>query len=220
MSLEDYIPDIESSEWWWQSSEAIKEISERFKESVKKWAAWVKRTQKDEKKAKTGDLLLANFLVKLILDKKYDPLLNQLFSSLSKWFSSNFLLWVMSLVYVDISHKIRELSWKSQVEFSYKSIEVIIFDDSNLPISVKNRINSWVEDMIDSVSINYSHLVTERLLELLKNDETIIKFISLVFAFFLRDVNITITQSKSESIVAFILWEVYKSLEKLEIENI
>ncbi|MDD3646356.1 MAG: hypothetical protein PHH06_03015 [Candidatus Gracilibacteria bacterium] len=220
MSLEDYIPDIESSEGGGQSAEAIKEISEKFKESVKKGAAGIKRTQKDEKKAKAQDMLLANFLVKLILDKKYDPLLNSLFSSLSKGFSSNFLLGVMSLVYIDISHKIREFSGKQQIDFSYKSPELVTFDDAHLPIPIKNRINSWVEDMIDSVSINYSHIQTEKLLELLKTDESIIKFISLVFAFFLREVNITITESKAESIIAFILTEVYKSLEKLEIEEV
>jgi hypothetical protein len=44
----------------------------------------MKRTQKDEKKAKKYDMLLAGFLVKIIIDKKYDFILNPLFSTLDK----------------------------------------------------------------------------------------------------------------------------------------
>jgi hypothetical protein len=46
---------------------------------VKKASAGIKRTQKDEKKAKKQDILLANFLVQLILDRKYDNILVNLF---------------------------------------------------------------------------------------------------------------------------------------------
>lgn len=44
MGLEDFVP----SEWmdsWPKSAE----ISEKFKESIKKASAWIKRVQKDEK---------------------------------------------------------------------------------------------------------------------------------------------------------------------------
>ena len=47
MSLEEFIP-LESSEWWSQSTE----VSEKMKEAAKKAGAGIKRTQKDEKKAK------------------------------------------------------------------------------------------------------------------------------------------------------------------------
>jgi len=52
MSLEDFVPEIESSEWSWNTAESSKEVSEKFKESVKKASAWIGRTQKDEKKLK------------------------------------------------------------------------------------------------------------------------------------------------------------------------
>jgi hypothetical protein len=44
----------------------------------------MKRTQKDEKKAKKYDMLLAGFLVKIIIDKQYDFILSPLFSCLDK----------------------------------------------------------------------------------------------------------------------------------------
>lgn len=220
MSLEDYSPDIDSSESWWNSSEASREVSEKFKESIKKASAWVGRTKRDESKAKAYDMLLANFLVKLILDKKYDNLLSLLFSSLDKWYPSNFLIWIMSLVYIDISHKIRELSLKPQIEYSYKAPNPVEFDDDHLHPQVKQRINEWVEDMIDSVSVEYSSLLTNRLVELLKTDEDIIVFISKVFSFFLKESNIVISESQSQNIVSFILKEVYASLNRLNVEEI
>ena len=67
MSLEDFSP-VESSEWGWNSTE----ISEKYKEAAKKAGAGIKRTQKDESKAKKYDFLLAKFLVKMIL-KIYCP---------------------------------------------------------------------------------------------------------------------------------------------------
>ncbi len=68
MSLDEFTPDIESSEGGWNSAEASKEVSEKFKEAVKK--------------AKKYDFLLANFLVKIIVDKKYDPILERLFKTM------------------------------------------------------------------------------------------------------------------------------------------
>lgn len=220
MSIEDYTPDIESSEWWWQSTEAIKEVSEKFKESIKKWSAWIKRTQKDEKKAKQYDMLLANFLVQIIINPKYDFILTELFTLLNRWYPSNFLLWVISLIYIEVSHKIKEISIKPQIEFSYKSPKNIEFDDSELHPQVKDRINLWVEDIVDSVSAEYSSVQITKLINLLKVDEEIVKFISLTFKFFLKECNIEISNSKSSNIASFILSEVYKSLEKLKLENI
>lgn len=215
MWLEDYTP-VESSEWWTQSTE----VSEVFKESVKKASAGMKRTKKDEWKARTHDMLLAGFLVQLLLDKKYDPFLQKLFDCLSWGFPSNFILWIVSLIKEDISNKIREISMKPIIEYSYKSPSPIHFDDSNLHPQVKQRINEWVEDMVDSVTIEYSSLMTVKILELIDDNELLIDYISSVFVFFLKESNIVISKQQSENIVYFILWEVKSSIEKLSIDNI
>lgn len=216
MGLDDFTWPDESWEGWWQSSE----VSEVFKEQVKKASAWIKRTRKDEQKAKKYDLLLANFLVKLILEKKYDVLLEPLFHSMDQWYSSNFLLGIMSLVYVDISNTIRSEIWVDLVVFDYVYEEQIKFDDSNLDKEIKNRINNWVEDIISVVTIDYSHMWTENLLSLLKTDEEIIKFIARVFAFFLQESNIIIEYKEAAKITSFILQEIYKKIESLEIEEV
>ena len=221
MSLEEFTPDIESQEGS-GSAESSKETSEKYKESAKKSSAWIKRTQKDEKKAKKHDFLLASFLVKIILDKKYDFLLDKLFKSLNSWFSSNFVLWVLSLINIEISHKIRELSSKEKINFDYVSKkELTDFHDHDLDSKLKNRINFWVEDIVDVTSIDYSSLQTENLSHIIDDKrEIILEFVSLVFSFFFNELNINISKSKSDSYSDFIISEIKNSLKSLDIEKI
>ena len=221
MSLEDYIPDEGPGESWWASAEKAREAAEKFKEQVRKASAWIKRTQKDEKKAKKQDMLLANFLIKLILEKKFDDILDLLFKLIDKWYSSNFLLWILSLIYDNISNEIRKINSKEFIEFNYKSEIRINFDEKNIDISVQNRINFWVEDIILSTSSDYSSLLTKRLINLLeKKEDDIIEFASAVFSFFLKEVNIKIQKTESLNISSFILNEVLKNIKNLKVEEI
>jgi hypothetical protein len=73
---------------------------------------------------------------------------------------------------------------------------------------------------VDIVSIEYSSVMTERLIEKFKSNDYTVIFTSQVFTFFLKEINITITENKSFNISEFILNEVEKSLKKLEIEEI
>lgn len=222
MGLEDYSPDIDSSEWIWNSAEAAKDASEKYQEAARKAWAKIAKTQKDEKKAKKYDFLLAGFLVKIIVDKKYDFVLDSLFPTIHTWYPSNFVLWILSLINIEISNKIRETTWKNQIVFNYETKnEIEEFDDSNISFQIRDRINYWVEDIIDSVTLEYSHIQTQKLINLLETDEIILKtYCSKIFTFFLNELNIKISSSKSEWISLFIIWEIQKSLNKLEIENI
>ncbi len=221
MSLDEFIPNIESSESSWNSSEVSKEISEKYKESSKKSSAWIKRTQKDEKKAKKYDFLLANLLVAIIVDKKYDTILERLFKTMDYWYTSNFVVWIMSIINIDVSNKIRELSNKEKVNFNYKSEENIKFSDNNLSEEVKIRINQWIEDIIDSLTIEYSNIQTKKIIELLKNDKEVInQYIALIFIFFLKDINISISKNEALNISDFIISEVINNIKKLDIKEV
>jgi hypothetical protein len=221
MSLEEYTPDESVWESWWASNEKASEISEKFKEQVRKAGAWIKRTQKDEWKAKKQDMLLASFLVKLIISKKFDYILDLLFKLLDKWYSSNFLLGILSLIYPDISDRIRETSNLEKINFNYKESKLIEFDDSSININIKNRINFWVEDIILSSTSDYSHLLTSRLIDLIKkDDDDVLEFISTVFAFFLKETNISIHKDEAINISKFILSEVFRKIKTLNIEDI
>lgn len=218
MWLEDFTPSESWPEAWAKSSE----VSEKFKEAVKKASAWIKRVQKDEKKAQKFDSLLASFLVQIIRDKRYDFLLDSLFKALDNWYSSNFLLWILSLIYLPISDKIRELSKKPKIIFKPKIHFIKTdFDDSTIDENLKNRINLWIEDIIDIISLEYSFVQTQRMLELFKNkDESIVEFTWLVFSFFFSQMNINISNSKSQSYSKFILSEIKLKIEKLELEEV
>lgn len=219
MWLEDFVP----SEWadtWSKSAE----ISEKFREAVKKSTSWIKRVQKDEKKAKKFDNLLASFLVQIIKDKKYDFLLESLFKNLDIWYNSNFLIWILSLIYQPIHIKIRELSKKQKFVFNYTiSQDIINFDDNNLDENIKIRINIWIEDIIDIISIEYSFLQLQKLKELLSNNNSkkqIVSFCAKIFKFFFQELNIDINEKKSNNYMDFILWEIFKKINSIEIEEI
>ncbi|PID86468.1 hypothetical protein CSB08_00610 [Candidatus Gracilibacteria bacterium] len=218
LSLEDFEQDIESSE---SGNNSGIEVSEKFKESFKKSTSGIKRTKKDEKKAKKYDFLLANFLVKIILDKKFSPIIEPLLKSLKAGYPSNFILGIISLVKIEISDNIREISGKEKIEFSYLPDKIIEFDDNNVDSEIRNRINFWIEDIIDITSIEYSSLVTKQIIDLLgENDKIILDFTKNVFTFFLFQLNININSKKSENISKFILNDLKKSLNNLKIEEI
>lgn len=221
MSLEDFSPDIESSEWAGNSAESAKESSEKIQEQKAKAWAKAQKSQKDEKKAKKYDFLLAGFLVKIIVDKQYDILLNELISCTHKSYPSNFILGVLSLINLDISDKIREISSKDHIELDFEiPAETQEFDAGNMNPAIQWRINDWIEDILDSVQIEYSQVTTQKLLEwLTKSDEDIHKYIQKVFRFFLGQINMQISDAKLHSITSFIISEVHESIRKIKFED-
>lgn len=211
MSIEDYWAVDEGSESWSQSSE----ISEKYKAQAKKSSAGIKRTKKDEKKAKKYDFLLARFLVEMILKKKYDDLLDELFACLDAGYGTNFLLWILSLVYLPISNEIRKTSGKELVNFKYEpTVESVKFDDHDLDSEVRYRVNQWISDMEQVVALEVSSIITKRTLGLILYDEKVRTFTASVFTFFFWELNIEVSGSKSRSYSEFILGELEKSLKK------
>lgn len=222
MGLDDYIPEIESSEWNGNSAEATREASEKFQEQAKKAGRKVAKVWKDEKKAKKYDFILAGFLVQIIVDKNYDSILDTLFPALHNGYPSNFILGILSLIHINISNTIRDTYSKERIQFTYTSKEHMEeFDDNAIDTEIKNRINGWIEDISDSVTIDYSHIQTQKLKELLAWDNTLLlAYISKVFIHFLEGININISLSKANNISEFILSEVKKSIQTLDVENI
>jgi hypothetical protein len=208
MSLEDY-NSTESPEGWSQGAE----VSKKYREAAKKAEAGIKRTQKDEKKAKKYDFLLAKFLVEMILKKKYDNLLDELFICLDSWYGTNFLLGVLSLIYLPISHEIRRFSEKPEILFQYEiSWTSQDFDDKEIAEPIRLRVNAWIEDMESISQMEVSSIITKRTLGLILYDEKIRSFTSAVFKSFFLELNIHMNESKSKSYSDFILWQLEKTL--------
>ena len=80
------------------------------------------------------------------MDKKYDFILEELFKVINHSYPSNFVLWILSLINIEISNKIRENINKELINFSYKSIELKDFDDNNIDLEVKNRTSSLLQN--------------------------------------------------------------------------
>ena len=220
MSLEEFTPS-EIPEAWAEAWANSAEVAEKLKESIKRWAAGMKRTQKDESKAKKYDMLLAGFLVKIIIDKKYDFILNSLFSTLDKGFSSNLVLWILSLAHEEISDKIKTLSGKQYSTYSFTYKETQEFNDSTIDSQVQERINSWVEDITDIITLEYSSIqITELKKNFITHKDIILHYTANVFKFFLHNSNITINETALFSISEFILAEVENGIKNLEIEEI
>ena len=137
------------------------------------------------------------------------------------WYSSNFILWILSLINLEVSNKIREISWKEQISFDFRLEEIWEFDDNNMRKPIKDRINLWIEDMIDATTIDFSSIQNKRNIELLDKDwKVIIIFTAQIISFFLNEANISIKKDKAISISKFIISEVKSAMKRLKIEEI
>ena len=191
MGLNSFSADIDWQDEAWISMWNVSEqISEVYKEEVKKWAAQAKKTRKDEKKAKKQDMLLAKFLVKILIDKRYDSLFPDLFKSFDSWVPSNLILWILSLVYIEISNELRISVDKKLINFNYHSEETISFSWNNLPQVVRDRINNWVEDILLVITLNPSKVYTNRIITNIKDSPELRVFTTNVFKYFLSEINI------------------------------
>ena len=186
----------------WNVSE---QISEAYKEEVKKWYKQAKRTRKDEKKARKQDLLLAKYLVKILLNKNYDTLLPSLFRSFDDWVPSNLILGILSLVYSDISDTIRWYRGKSGLNFHYYSEDTLECSGDTLPQEIKDRINLWVEDIQTVCLLNPSILYTNRVKKSLKNSEEVYTFTKKVLIYFFSECNVYIREKTASDYTGFIL---------------
>ncbi len=200
MGLNNFSSDID-----WQDESGIsmgnvsEQISEIYKEEVKRSSAKVKKTRKDEKKAKQQDILLAKFLVKILIDKRYDSLFPSLFKSFDAGIPSNLILGILSLVYIEISNELRITTEKKLIQFNYHSDETIKFNWNNLPQAVKDRINLWVEDILAVIQLNPSKVYTKRIIASIKNSPELKIFTISVFKYFLSEINIYMPEK--------VLWE-------------
>lgn len=209
MGLNDFSSEVdwqdESGVSMWNVSE---EISESYKDEVKKWDKQAKKSRKDEKKAKQHDMLLAKFLVKILVDKSYDKLLPSLFKTFDSWVPSNLILWIMSLVYIEISHTIRQATWKPVVNFNFSIEETLTFSWDNLPQEIKDRINAWVEDIHSVISFNPSKVYTSRVIHSIKDSAELYNFSVEVFIYFLSEMNVYIKPKVATEYVWFIFQKI------------
>ena len=152
--------------------------------------------------------------MKILIDKRYDSILPSIFKAFDSWIPSNLILWILSLVYIEISNEIWVSLWKKIIFFDYTWEETIHFNWDNLPWKIKDRINLWVEDIISVILLNPSEVYTKRIKEWLKESSELLEFMINVFKYFLSEVNIYMDEKTIKEYSEFILRKII--LEKLQ----
>ncbi|MDP2103751.1 MAG: hypothetical protein Q8K26_02420 [Candidatus Gracilibacteria bacterium] len=201
--------------------------SEKQREKAAKALSGIKRTQKDEQKAKRDNDFLYECLRKIISSKRYDALIPLIFPLFSAEIPSNFIIGVFSLVYKGASDIIRKNYTRSPknvqyIDFVYTPLMTPLeFDENTLDPIIRGRINAWVEDIFAAIGYDPSVILTEKFLRIAstKAKKDIIHFMSGTLVFFLESIHINISEEKAHLYAEFILGEVRKNLEGLKLEK-
>ena len=143
-----------------KSSEGREQISAAFHQAQQQLA----RAKKDEQKTKRREKSLADLLSKFIRESDDEQLTNTLISLLKQDVSAEFVLGILSLYFPNLEKAIyedeqemlkdnprlvlesRQLTMTIQPQID--RIEARDFDENNLPPEVKEKINTWVKDMM------------------------------------------------------------------------
>ncbi len=235
MSLEN----LGEYSWWdldaWsdkirQDSEKVREKKDNYTKSL----AWIKRVQKDEKKAQKNDNILVKIIVEILKDPKYDILIPFIIDLLEISTPPNFIIGTVSLINEDLSNfinknYINKENWliieeniNNKLILKYKKTkEFIKFDADSLDKNLQTRINKWIEDILKIISFDPSLIISNRFINYYNEDQTkMINLLASVFTFFLYNQNILIDKNTSFTYCKFILWEVYKKVKGLKLEEI
>ncbi|MDD5377070.1 MAG: hypothetical protein PHH16_03050 [Candidatus Gracilibacteria bacterium] len=214
--------------------------SEASKAKAAKSLAGIKRTQKDEGKAKRDNDYLHECLREIIVSEKYDVLIPYIFPLFEAGIPSHIIIGAFSLVHQRASDIIRDHyisdtnslaltnPSSSDKKYPHRTFAVtpfaspVEFDDQTIDPAIRKRINEWVEDIFTVVSFDPSVIMTERFLYILgsKEKNDVVKLLSGVLIFFLLRVNVHISGDKASLYTEFILKEVEKKLKELKLEGI
>ncbi len=219
--MEDF--DIPSN---WESSEvstspeAIREKSEKQKESYKKAQAQIQKSQKDEKKAKWDNDELFDILTRFIKNPYYESLIPTLTELLIIALPSRPIIGMLALIYPDAAHYVLQAinQWEriNILKSLHRYDEPWIFHEKNLHESIRQWINIWI-DSFDKYIIDTggSLIMQKKFLSMItEKEEVIIASITEFIWFFFESRNILITKSITESYTRFILKNFYNTLEK------
>jgi hypothetical protein len=221
--LDNFEVSIDSSSEWMQSAspEAIREKSEKQKESYSKALAGIARSRKDEKKSQFQDELLAKIIAIVIQDGDSDEIISLLENLSMKHFPSFIISWIVSLASPAAIHCILE-HYRLVNGFPVLKPRLIPiqFNQEMITQEEKMYINSWVELMFTLIKTNPSAVTLKKLYLLLDDNEKIlVQSLSTSFTIFLS--KLSILESKDIPIYSqFIISQLRKSLSTIVFEDI
>ncbi len=202
------------------SPEAVREKSEKQKESYKKAQAQIQRSQKDEKKAKWDNDELFHILTRFIQNPYYESLIPQVTELLTITLPSRPIIGILALIYPDAAHHIFHVigEWDRirLMQSLYRYNEPWNFNEKDLHISLREWMSTWI-DSFDRYMINdaSSLIMQKKFFTMIEKSEPIILCgITQFVLFFFESRNIIISRSTTESYSRFILTNIRTTLQK------
>lgn len=219
--MEDF--DIASA---WESTEAsgspeaIREKSEKQKESYKKAQAQIQKAKQDEKKAKQDNNELFNILTRFIQNPYYEKLVPRLTELLTIALPSRPIIGMLALIYPDAAYHVLVSIGQWERIHTLKTLhryeEPWDFQESTLHESIRQWMSIWI-DAFDKYSItdNSSLIMQKRFFSMIENSESVILASITEFVwFFFSSRNIVISVNVTESYARFILKNIRTTLQK------
>lgn len=202
------------------SPEAIREKSEKQKESYKKAQAQIQKAQKDEKKAKQDNNELFNILTRFIQNPYYEKLLPRITELLTVALPSRPIIGMLALIYPDAAYHIFTSIGQADRIHVLKNLhrydEPWEFQESQVHESIRQWMSIWI-DAFDKYSIidDASLIMQKRFYSMIENSEAIIlASLSDFVWFFFSSRNIIISSSVIDSYARFILKNIRITLQK------
>jgi hypothetical protein len=202
------------------SPEAIREKSEKQKESYKKAQAQIQKSQKDEKKAKWDNDELFHILSRFIQNPYYESLVPSLTELLTIALPSRPIIGLLALIYPDASHYVLHAigQWERihLLKVLHRYDLPWNFHERDLHESIRQWMSLWI-DSLDRyiVSDGASVMMQKKFIYMIENQEILVlKWISDFVFFFFESRNIIISLSTTESYAHFILKNIHTTLQK------
>ena len=216
----DITSNPESSEWGTPTPEAVREKSEKQKESYKKAQAQIQRAQKDEKKAKWDNDELFHILTRFIQNPYYETLVPQVTELLSIALPSRPIIGMLALIYPDaahhVFHTIGEWDRIHLMQSLHRYDEPWIFHERDLHATLREWMSTWIDSFDRYMITDGSSLIMQKkfftMIE--QAESTILSGITTFVLFFFQSRNITISPSTTESYARFILKNIRSTLQK------
>ena len=111
------------------------------------------------------------------------------------------LLWITSQEHKNATL----LTLLQSLNVKYYSEEMMNFSGEALPQEIKDRINSWVEDIHAIILLNPSNVYTKRIIASIQTSDDLYIFTQHVFVYFLSELNIYISEDTAQEYTSFIL---------------
>jgi hypothetical protein len=208
-------PSLDTSLWSPGTPEAVREQSEKQKESYKKAQAQLQKTQKDEWKAQKDNSVLFDILLRFIQNPYYTELIPTVTDLLSLGLPSRYILALTALVYPESAlHMLTSLGKRDAIHTLlniHRHEEEIEFNDAHIDPTIR----AWMTEWIWAFHLYLTHEEGSVISLLILKDKAdswsfqkILDAFSVFLIFFFRSRNIILSQKKGHSYAQFILSEI------------